>query len=159
MSKAQNILIVDDNPRSLAALESILRDEGCTLLKAASGEEALDLLLKHDVALVVLDLQGPGMDGFEVVELMRGYSLTRRLPVLFIADIGLRPWDLTPRHFVGAVDYLLQPLSPDIIQSKVRFLLGLDLQKCRMEEKHRRSQEAWDGFLQSMRTADASSLN
>ena len=83
----QKLLLVDDQPANLVSLEAILEDEGRTLLKAESGQEALKILLKEDVSLVLLDVQMPGMDGFEVAELMRQRKDTQTIPIIF----GNRP--------------------------------------------------------------------
>ncbi|WP_443750008.1 response regulator [Asticcacaulis solisilvae] len=111
-------LIVDDRPENLLSLEALLRREGLQFLKATSGVEALELLLQHEVALALLDVQMPEMDGFELAETMRGNERTRRIPIIFLtAGIGDRN-----RRFrgyeAGAVDYLEKPLEPDILRSK-----------------------------------------
>jgi DNA-binding response OmpR family regulator len=159
MSDTPKILLVDDEPGSLKALEVILQDEDCTLLKAASGDEALDYLLKHDVALVVLDLQRPGMSGFEVAELMRRRDRTRRVPILFLTDAGKHTRYLPVEHDVGAMDYLVRPLAPEIILGKARFFLDLDRQKRRLDARRRRSQESHAALLKMMGMDDPSSGN
>lgn len=111
-------LIVDDRPENLLSLEALLRREGLQFLKATSGVEALELLLQHEVALALLDVQMPEMDGFELAETMRGNERTRRIPIIFLtAGIGDRN-----RRFrgyeAGAVDYLEKPLEPDVLRSK-----------------------------------------
>ncbi len=77
-------LLVDDLEENLLSLEALLRREGLVMLKARSGPEALEILLKHDVALALLDVQMPGMDGFELAELMRGNERTGRVPIIFL---------------------------------------------------------------------------
>src|SRR5690554_795544 len=79
-----NFLIVDDREANLIAMERLLKRDGLSLLKARSGAEALELLLKHEVALALIDVQMPGMDGFELAELMRGSDRTRRIPIVFV---------------------------------------------------------------------------
>jgi signal transduction histidine kinase len=111
-------LIVDDRPENLLSLEALLRRDGLQFLKANSGVEALELLLQHEVALALLDVQMPEMDGFELAETMRGNERTRRIPIIFLtAGIGDRN-----RRFrgyeAGAVDYLEKPLEPDALRSK-----------------------------------------
>lgn len=151
MSKDQYILLVDDHPENLIALEAILEDIDCTLLKARSGNEALSLLLKHDIALVLLDVQMPGMDGFEVAELMRKSQRTRMVPIIFLTAISKEARYVSRGYDVGAVDYLFKPVSAEILQHKARFFLDLDLQKRRLEDKLRRSQESLQVFLDAMK--------
>lgn len=150
MSKDQNILIVDDHPENLVALEAILDDVDCTVLRANSGNEALSLLLKHDVALVLLDVQMPGMDGFEVAELMRKSNRTKMVPIIFVTAISKEAKYVARGYGVGAIDYMFKPLNPEILQHKATFFLDLDLQKRRLEEKLRKSQESKEAFLRAM---------
>lgn len=150
MSKDQNILIVDDHPENLVALEAILDDVDCTLLKANSGQEALSLLLKNDVALVLLDVQMPGMDGFEVAELMRKSNRTKMVPIIFVTAISKEAKYVARGYGVGAIDYMFKPLNPEILQHKARFFLDLDIQKKRLEEKLKKSQESKEAFLKAM---------
>src|SRR5512133_819577 len=84
MNDPVSILIVDDLPENLLSLESLLRDEDLTVVKAQSGREALRLALKHELALVLLDVQMPDMDGFETAELMRGNPKTKGVPIIFV---------------------------------------------------------------------------
>lgn len=150
MSKDQNILIVDDHPENLVALEAILDDVDCTLLRANSGPEALSLLLKNDVALVLLDVQMPGMDGFEVAELMRKSNRTKMVPIIFVTAISKEAKYVARGYGVGAIDYMFKPLNPEILQHKARFFLDLDIQKKRLEEKLKKSQESKEAFLKAM---------
>ncbi|MDI1303068.1 MAG: response regulator [bacterium] len=155
MKKEQNILMVDDHPENLIALEAILDDMDCNLLKAHSGNEALALLLKHDIALVLLDVQMPGMDGFEVAELMRKSSKTKMVPIIFVTAISKEAKYVARGYGVGAIDYMFKPLNPEILQHKARFFLDLDLQKRRLEEKLRKSHESKEAFLRAMGEGDA----
>ena len=82
-------LLVDDLPENLLSLEALLRREGLVLLKARSGDEALELLLTHDVALALVDVQMPGLNGFELAELMRGNERTRQVPIIFVFFFAL----------------------------------------------------------------------
>ena len=150
MSKEQNILIVDDHPENLVALEAILEDVDCTLLKANSGNEALALLLKNEVALVLLDVQMPGMDGFEVAELMRANPKTRNVPIIFVTAISKEAKYVSRGYGVGAIDYMFKPLNPEILVHKAQFFLELDAQKRRLEEKLRKSQESREAFHKAM---------
>lgn len=150
MSKEQSILMVDDHPENLIALDAILDDMECQLLKANSGNEALALLLKYDVALVLLDVQMPGMDGFEVAELMRKNNKTKNVPIIFVTAISKEAKYVAQGYGVGAIDYMFKPLNPEILQHKARFFLDLDMQKRRLEEKLRKSQESMEAFRRAM---------
>ena len=78
------ILIVDDRPENLVALEAILESINCKILKAESGQETLEVVLQHDIALIILDVMMPGMDGFETARLIRGKKRTSKIPIIFI---------------------------------------------------------------------------
>src|ERR1700748_3646652 len=86
-----HFLLVDDLEENLLSLEALLRREGLSILKARSGDEALELLLAHDVALAFIDVQMPGLNGFELAELMRGNERTRRIPIIFLTAGSVDP--------------------------------------------------------------------
>lgn len=123
------ILLVDDLEENLISLEALLKREELLLLKARSGDEALELLLQHDVALALVDVQMPGLSGYELAELMRGNERTRRVPIIFvtagIADgaRGFRGYE------AGAVDFIQKPIEPDILRSKVDVFFELYVQR------------------------------
>ena len=120
-----SILAVDDEPRNLIALESILADEDINLVKARSGEEALKHLLKHDFALILLDLHMPEMDGFETASLIRRRARSRSSPIIFMtADYGADT-QVATGYSIGAVDYMFKPLDPDVLRSKVAVFVEL----------------------------------
>ena len=96
MNETINFLIVDDLQENLVSLEALLQRDGLAFLKARSGEEALEILLKHDVALALLDVQMPGIDGFQLAELMRGNVRARHIPIIFL----VRRQHLWPRFEV-----------------------------------------------------------
>ena len=120
-----HFLLVDDLPENLLSLEALLQREGLVLLMARSGPEALELLLKHEVALALLDVQMPGMDGFELAELMRGTQRTQRVPIIFLTAGS----DDRQRRFrgyeAGAVDFIHKPIEPDILRSKADVFFSL----------------------------------
>ena len=136
----QKILLVDDEPANLVSLEAILEDEGRELLKAESGPEALKILLREDVSLVLLDVQMPEMDGFEVAELMRNRKNTQTIPIIFVTAISKEDQYVFKGYQVGAVDYLFKPLDPTILKSKVDFFLKLDRERRELQEKLKQSQ-------------------
>jgi len=128
MEKA-NILIVDDKPENLLALESILDNPQIQLYKATSGNEALALVLEYDFALILLDVQMPDIDGFETAELMRGNKKTKHIPIIFVTAINKDQKYVFKGYETGAVDYLFKPLDPEILKSKVEVFLNLYNQK------------------------------
>lgn len=139
----QNILIVDDRPENLIALENILEAPGLNLIKAESGEETLRILLKqHDVALILLDVQMPGMDGFETASILRSAPNTKHIPIIFITAISKEEKHIFKGYESGAVDYMFKPVDPDILKSKTRIFLELDRRKKVLEEKNYELQEA-----------------
>ncbi|MDV6332265.1 response regulator [Asticcacaulis sp. 201] len=123
------ILIVDDLSENLIALEALLRRDGLEFIKASSGTEALEILLKREVALALLDVQMPEMDGFELAEMMRGSERTRRIPIIFLTA-GVTDRSRKFRGYeAGAVDFLEKPLEADILRSKVAVFSELYLQR------------------------------
>lgn len=127
-------LIVDDLEENLTALEALLRRDGLSVLKARSGAEALELLLVHDVALALLDVQMPEMNGFELAELMRGFERTRAIPIIFVTAL---PSDESRRfrgYETGAVDYLQKPIDAGILKSKADVFFELARQRQALAE-------------------------
>jgi len=122
-------LLVDDLDENLLALEGLLRRDGLTLLKARNGSQALELLLKHDVALALLDVQMPGMDGFELAELMRGTQRTRRVPIIFLTAGAADSQRRFRGYEAGAVDFLFKPIEPHILRSKADVFFELYRQR------------------------------
>ncbi|MEO9335163.1 hybrid sensor histidine kinase/response regulator [Ectopseudomonas guguanensis] len=119
------VLIVDDLPENLLALRSLIQSEDRTLFQASSADEALSLLLEHEFALAILDVKMPGMNGFELAELMRGTEKTKHIPIIFVSAVG-RDMDYAFRGYEsGAVDFLHKPLSPFEVRSKVSMFVDL----------------------------------
>lgn len=139
---APTILIVDDTPENLVALEVVLEDVDCQLVTAGSGNDALAKLLKQDFALVLLDVQMPVMDGFEVAELMRSNKRTANVPIIFVTANSRDDRNVRKGYLSGAVDYLFKPIDPTMLRSKVEFFLQLDRQKRRLEAKLARARES-----------------
>lgn len=123
------VLAVDDIEENLTALEALFAGEGVELLKARSGVQALELLLIHDVALALLDIQMPGMDGFELAELMRGTDRTRRVPIIFLTAAATDERRRFRGYEAGAVDYLLKPVDPHILRNKTAVFVELYRQR------------------------------
>ena len=125
------LLIVDDLPENLLALEALVRDDGIVVYRAGSGEEALSLLLDHEFALAIIDVQMPGMTGFELGELIRGSSRTKHLPIVFVSAAGKELNYAFTGYENGAVDSLHKPLDDFAVKSKVRVFT--DLHRKRLE--------------------------
>ena len=132
----QNIMLVDDRPENLMVLENVLEAPGRNFVKADSGEEALRLLLKNDISLILLDVQMPGIDGFETASLIRGTQRTRNIPIIFVTAISKEQKHIFKGYESGAVDYMFKPLDPDIVQRKVDIFLELDRQKRLLQVKN-----------------------
>jgi signal transduction histidine kinase len=148
------LLIVDDLPENLQALDALIRGAGRTVFQAGSGEQALTLLLQHDFALAILDVQMPGMDGFELAELMRGTEKTRSIPIVFVTAAGKELNYSFKGYEAGAVDVLYKPLDPCAVKSKVEVFVALHQQREAMRqqvlalEEARRQQEETQAQLQ-----------
>ena len=129
----QNILIVDDKPENLLVLEKLLQRPGLNILRAKSGNDALSLILEHEFALALLDVQMPDMDGFETAELMRGNEETKHIPIIFVTAISKDQKHVFKGYETGAVDYLFKPLDPPILQAKVNVFLELHSQSAALK--------------------------
>jgi PAS domain S-box-containing protein len=119
------VLLVDDHDENLVALEAVLEPLGCRLVKARSGEQALKALLSDDFAVILLDVQMPGLDGFETAELVRGRERTRAIPIIFVTAISKEPHHVFRGYGTGAVDYIFKPYDPIVLRSKVEVFVEL----------------------------------
>ncbi len=124
-----HFLIVDDLAENLVALEALLRREGLAFLRARSGEEALELLLTNEVALALLDVQMPGMDGFELAEFMRGNERTRHVPIIFLTAGNADTQRRFRGYEAGAVDFIHKPIEPDVLRGKASVFFDLYQQR------------------------------
>lgn len=122
-------LLVDDLEENLVALDALLRRDGLVLLKARSGSQALEMLLTHDVALALVDVQMPEMDGFELAELMRGTERTRRVPIIFLTAGTTDRQRRFRGYEAGAVDFLQKPIETDVLKSKAEVFFELFRQR------------------------------
>ncbi|MNH83783.1 MULTISPECIES: hybrid sensor histidine kinase/response regulator [unclassified Pseudomonas] len=142
------LLIVDDLPENLLALEALIRREDRIVYKALSADEALSLLLQHEFAMAILDVQMPGMNGFELAELMRGTEKTKNIPIVFVSAAGREMNYAFKGYESGAVDFLHKPLDIHAVKSKVNVFVDLYRQSKAMKEQvlaleqSRREQEA-----------------
>jgi two-component system sensor histidine kinase/response regulator len=134
-------LIVDDVDENLLVLSALLEPLHVEILTARSGAEALDLLLSHEVALVLLDVHMPEMDGFELAELMRGAERTRNIPLIFVTAGGREVQRMFKGYDLGAVDFLYKPIEAHVLLSKAKVFFELHRQKLRIADELRRRTE------------------
>jgi signal transduction histidine kinase len=134
MGDEQKILVVDDRPENLLVLRQELRDLEAQVIEAPSGEEALALTLEHDFAVAILDVVMPGMNGFELAELLRGDDATRRIPIIFLTASLQEESDVFQGYLSGGVDVLTKPFSPEVLRAKVRVFLELDSYRRQLQD-------------------------
>ncbi|WP_417776557.1 ATP-binding protein [Stutzerimonas xanthomarina] len=153
-----NLLIVDDLPENLLALDALLKGPGIRVHQAESAEQALELLLRHEFALAILDVQMPGMDGFQLAELMRGTERTKQIPIVFVSAAG-RELDYAFKGYEsGAVDFMQKPLDTHAVRGKVSVFVDLYRNRKRLArqleelERSRREQEV---LLDELRSTKA----
>ncbi|MEI2581499.1 response regulator, partial [Scytonema sp. PRP1] len=120
-----NVLLVDDHPENLLALEAILESLDQNLVRATSGAEALRCLLNQDFAVILLDVQMPDMDGFETATLIRQRERSRHTPIIFLTAFSTSDNMVFKGYSIGAVDYLFKPINPEILKSKVAAFVDL----------------------------------
>ena len=135
------ILIVDDRTENLLSLELLLEDIDCEVVKASSGNEALLQLSKHRVAVALMDVRMPEMDGFEAATLMRQNSKTSNIPIIFVTATSKEQNHIFNGYKSGAVDYICKPFDPAIILAKVSIFLELYRYRCNLEETQKELQE------------------
>jgi signal transduction histidine kinase len=124
-----SILIVDDRPENLLALEAILEPLGQTMVRASTGPEALKQVLVLDPAVILLDVQMPGMNGFEVAEIIKSRERSRTIPIIFLSAISKEDAYVFKGYSMGAVDYVFKPFNPDVLRSKVAVFVDLFLKQ------------------------------
>lgn len=120
-----NILLVDDQPAKLLSYEVILRDLGENLLKAGSGQQALEKILKNDIAVILIDVCMPDLDGFELAQMIRDHPRFRSIAIIFVSAVSVNEIDLLRGYEYGAVDYIPVPVVPDLLRAKVRIFADL----------------------------------
>ncbi|HEY0962654.1 MAG TPA: response regulator [Pseudomonadales bacterium] len=153
-----NILLVDDQKARLLSYESILRDLDENLITAQSGEEALSLLMKHDFAVVLLDVSMPGMDGFETAAMIHDHPRFERIPIIFVTGVHDTEFDRLKGYKVGAVDYVSIPIVPEILRSKVSVLVELYCQRRQLEKLNAELAEA-NALLHAEKTRELEQAN
>jgi CheY-like chemotaxis protein len=125
MSQRARILLVDDRPENLLALEAILSSLDQELVRASSGEEALGALLKDDFALILLDVQMPGMDGFETAAQIKARARTRDIPIIFLTAVDTDEHHAYRGYAAGGADYITKPFDPWVLRAKVQVFVDL----------------------------------
>ena len=120
-----DILLVDDQPAKLLSYEVILHELNENLIKASSGQEALELLLKTEVAVVLMDVCMPDLDGFELAAMVREHPRFQKTAIIFVSAIQVTDLDLLRGYAAGAVDYVPVPVVPDLLRAKVRVFAEL----------------------------------
>jgi PAS domain S-box-containing protein len=150
-----NILLVDDRPQNLLALQAILEPLGQNLVLARSGKDALKHLLNTEFAVILLDVLMPEMDGFETAALIKGREQTRAIPIIFLTAINTQDQHVFQGYSIGAVDYISKPFNPDILRSKVLVFVELFSKnqqiKYQAEQLHRAQEHARERALADLR--------
>lgn len=139
LSAAQkvNILLVDDHPENLLAMEAVLSPQGYNLISVTSGTEALKQLLKENFAAIILDVQMPELDGFETARLIKSREKTRHIPIIFITALNQAAHHVAQAYAVGAFDYIIKPFHPDLLRWKVEALVKLHKNYNQLTEQSR----------------------
>ena len=132
-----NILMVDDQPAKLLSYEVILKELNENLIKAHSGREALDLLLKNEIAVVLMDVSMPELDGFELAEMIRQHPRFQKTAIIFISAVHLTDVDQLKAYQRGAVDYISVPIVPELLRAKVSVFADLHRKTRQMEVLNR----------------------
>ena len=150
-----NILLVDDQPARLLSYESILSELGQNLITARSGTEALERLMADEFAVVLLDVNMPGMDGFEVASMIHEHPRFERTPIIFITGVHISELDRLRGYTLGAVDYVAIPVVPTILRSKVAVLVELYMQRRALQQLNRSLADANARLAQAHSTLQA----
>ena len=133
--KRVKMLLVDDRPENLLALEAILEPLGQILVSAHSGEEALKCILQHDFAAILLDVQMPDMNGFDAAQIIKSREKSRFIPIIFLSAISKEDAYVFKGYSMGAVDYVFKPFNPDVLRSKVSVFVDLYLKQEQIKEQ------------------------
>ncbi len=148
------ILIVDDKSENIIALKRILEKHQFQIDSALSGEEALKKVLKNNYDLIILDVQMPGLDGFEVAESISGYSKTKDIPIIFLSAVNVNKQFISKGYASGGRDYMVKPFDPDILVLKVKTFIKLYEQTCALQQMQQELVEEIEFRKQAERTKD-----
>jgi PAS domain S-box-containing protein len=146
-----NILMVDDQPGKLLSYEAILKDLGENLLKAKSAREALELLLHHDIAVVLMDVSMPEIDGFELADMMHQHPRFQKTAIIFISAVHLTDLDRIKGYQSGAVDYISVPVVPELLRAKVSVFTELHHKTRQLEQLNRELEQRVDERTEEIR--------
>src|SRR5258706_13913334 len=135
MAHRVNILLVDDRPENFLALEAILEPVGQNMIRADSGPEAVSQVLGLDFAVVLLDVQMPGMNGVEVAEIIKPRERSRPIPIIFLSAISKEDAYVFKGYSMGAVDYVFKPFNPDVLRSKVAVFVDLFMKQGELQRQ------------------------
>ena len=141
------VLIVDDKPENLNALEHLLRNLDIEVVQTLSGPEALNLALKHDFCVAIVDIQMPGMDGYELAELLRSNEGTATLPIIFVSAVYSDAYHHRRAYEAGAVDFMSKPFAPEILLSKVKIFMELAQQYQALQSEVAQRRQAEEDLL------------
>ena len=154
-----NILMVDDQPAKLLSYEVILAELGENLIKAASGKEALEHLLRNDIAVVLMDVSMPDLDGFELADLIRQHPRFQKTAIIFISAVYLTDVDRLKGYERGAVDYISVPVIPELLRAKVSIFAELHRKAHQLERlNHELEQRVTERTDELARRAEALQL-
>ena len=158
-----NILVADDRPENVLAVEQILGPLGHNLVPAGSGEEVLRVLLHTEVAVILLDVRMPIMDGYETAAAIKGRERTRHIPIIFLTAVNQDPGDVLQGYTAGAIDYITKPIEPWLLRAKVAAFVDFYLEHKRLEElsselaaaeeRRRQALELNEGIVQGLAVA------
>ncbi|WP_438352009.1 response regulator [Paenibacillus sp. FA6] len=158
-----HILLVDDRPENLLALEAVLESEQYVLVKATSGEEALRCLLKNEFAVIILDVQMPGLDGIETAKLIKARDKTKEIPIIFVSANSKEAEHLFAGYSAGAIDYMVKPFIPQILKSKIEGFVKMYLtnkkyktQTMLLQQKTRELEKINQELIQAKEDAEVS---
>lgn len=150
MNGKTKILIVDNKPENLSSLKTIIAPLDVDIITAGSGKKALERMMDHEIAIALLDVQMPEMDGFETADSMRKSDATKNIPIIFFGGRHHRPGDVIRAYEIGAVDFLLKPLDPKVLRSKIGIFLELHENKKNIE----RSKAELEKAVQELKKAN-----
>src|SRR3954453_3407761 len=149
-----NILMVDDQPAKLLTYETILSDLGENLIKVTSGREALDQLLKNDIAVVLMDVSMPEIDGFELADMIRQHPRFQKTAIIFISGVHLSDEDRIQGYRRGAVDYISVPVVPEVLRAKVSVFVELHRKTRQLEKLNRELEQRVEERTQELRESE-----
>src|SRR6185312_16951102 len=150
-----NILMVDDQPAKLLSYEVILADLGENLIKATTASEALSILLKNDIAVVLMDVSMPDLDGFELADVIRQHPRFQKTAIIFISGVHLTDQDRIRGYRSGAVDYISVPVVPEVLRAKISVFVELHRKSRQLESLNRHLESRVAERTEELRKSEA----